>query len=199
MRYKYGAKKTEYKGMKFDSKLEAKFYQRLELEKKVGSIKNFEWQVPIPLYLPLHFEFEWHLDDMLEISDALRMIRKRDQPYIDYAFMVLTGKTLTKTKKIETFDLNEENTWIVSHKRGKEAWIVKANEEKVITYSAKKIFTYICDFVVRNNENIGIYIDTKGYRTPLYKLKKKMIEANYGVEICEVEKVTSDISDFFCD
>ena len=91
MRYKYGAKKTEYKGMKFDSKLEAKFYQRLETEKKEGVITDFEWQVPIPLYLPINFEFEWETDSELEIYDALRMIRKRDEPYIDYTFLIMTG------------------------------------------------------------------------------------------------------------
>jgi len=199
MRYKYGAKKTEYKGMKFDSQLEAKFYQRLELEKKEGVIKDFDWQVSIPLYLPINFVFEWQTDSELEIYDALRMIRRRDKPYIDYSFQLMAGRKLTKTKKVETFDLNEETTWIVSHKRGKEAWIVKACNEKVLTYSAKKMFTYICDFTIRNNDDVGIYLDTKGYRTPMYKLKKKMVEANYGIEICEAEKVTTDISDFFCD
>ena len=199
MRYKYGAKKTEYKGMKFDSKLEAKFYQRLEMEKKAGVITDFQWQVPIPLYLPLNFEFEWKTDDEIEIYDALRMIRKRDKPYMDYTFLIMTGKKLTKTKKVETFDLNEEKMWVVSHKRGKESWLVKLYKDKVLTYSAKKMFTYVCDFVIRNDEGVGIYLDTKGYRTPIYKLKKKMIESNYEVKICEAEKVTSDISDFFCD
>ena len=196
---KYNSKKTEYKGMKFDSKLEAKFYQRLELEKDSGVISEFEWQVPIQLHIPINLEFEFEINSHLEISDAVRMLNRKDMPYIESSFMILGGRQLTKTRDIKSFNLNDKTTWVVSHKRGKENWLIKVNGKKLFAYSSKRMFTYICDFVIRDSDGFGIYLDTKGYKTPMYKLKKKMVEANYGIKICEASKVTEDISDFFCD
>jgi hypothetical protein len=49
----------------------------------------------------------------------------------------------------------------------------------------ERIFNYYADFLV---DGIKV-IDTKGVRTPIYKMKKKMIETLYGIEIEEVTKV----------
>ena len=51
----------------------------------------------------------------------------------------------------------------------------------------KKIFTYYADFTyfdVNNNDTIE---DVKGMKTPVYRLKKKLIEAHYGIKITEVK------------
>lgn len=49
MRTKYGNKKTELDGIKFDSKLEAKRYQELKLLEKAGEISGLRLQVPYVL------------------------------------------------------------------------------------------------------------------------------------------------------
>ncbi|ASS66228.1 DUF1064 domain-containing protein [Paenibacillus sp. RUD330] len=41
---KYGARKTQVDGIKFDSHAEAAYYQQLKLMKRVGQIKDFECQ-----------------------------------------------------------------------------------------------------------------------------------------------------------
>lgn len=46
---KYNAKKTEYKGMIFDSKRELKRYQELEALEEAGEIKNLQRQVKFVL------------------------------------------------------------------------------------------------------------------------------------------------------
>lgn len=49
----------------------------------------------------------------------------------------------------------------------------------------KLMFTYKADFVyVLNGEKL--IVDVKGYKTPIYKLKKKIIESHYGIKITEV-------------
>ncbi len=48
----------------------------------------------------------------------------------------------------------------------------------------KKIFTYRPDFIYFENGK-RIVEDCKGYRTPVYRLKKKLIEAQLRVQIRE--------------
>lgn len=47
--HKYGARKTEYDGKVFASKLEASCYIELRLSERSGEIKDLQWQVPMPL------------------------------------------------------------------------------------------------------------------------------------------------------
>lgn len=52
------------------------------------------------------------------------------------------------------------------------------------TYKDKKIFLYKADFsYIKDGEKV--IEDTKGFRTPIYKLKKKLIEAQHGIMIYE--------------
>lgn len=55
----------------------------------------------------------------------------------------------------------------------------------VITINEKKICTYKLDFKVTYADRIE-YVDVKGFKTSIYRLKKKMVEAYYGIEITEV-------------
>ena len=50
-----------------------------------------------------------------------------------------------------------------------------------------QVCVYIADFRYRTGVN-GVLIieDAKGMKTPTYRLKKKMVEAQYGIEIQEV-------------
>lgn len=106
---KYHNIKVEYKGIKFDSVKEMKYYQLLEYRQKIGEIKNLKLQVPYEL-IPTY---------------------------------KINNKTIRKTQ-----------------------------------YKAD--FTYIS---VKDNK-LHV-VDTKGFRTEVYKLKKKMFEYKYGIEIEE--------------
>lgn len=57
------------------------------------------------------------------------------------------------------------------------SYMINNKTTRSINYVAD--FTYILD-------NKLIIEDTKGYRTEVYKLKKKMFEFKYGIEISEV-------------
>lgn len=54
------------------------------------------------------------------------------------------------------------------------------------THNGDIIFNYYADFTYYRD---GMFIieDVKGMRTPLYRLKKKLIEAYYRITITEVE------------
>lgn len=65
---------------------------------------------------------------------------------------------------------------------------LKLQEPFVFKLHGKKIFTYFADFVyVDMDKGVNVIEDVKGMRTPLYKLKKKLIEAYYGIKITEVK------------
>tara|TARA_R110000824_G_scaffold132271_12_gene294698 strand:+ start:252 stop:575 length:324 start_codon:yes stop_codon:yes gene_type:complete len=51
------------------------------------------------------------------------------------------------------------------------------------------ICTYVADFKYRDQRTgERIIEDVKGMKTPVYNLKKKLVEAVYGIEITEVTK-----------
>lgn len=60
----------------------------------------------------------------------------------------------------------------------------------VFTINDKPVFTYIADFKYLNWSKDGfatqVIEDVKGFSTPVYKLKKKLIEARHGIKITEV-------------
>lgn len=70
---------------------------------------------------------------------------------------------------------------------------VQNYEEQVpftIFINNKKICTYRLDFEVVYKDGSVKYIDTKGVKTSIYRLKKKMVEAYFDIEITEVEAKT---------
>lgn len=48
-----------------------------------------------------------------------------------------------------------------------------------------RAITYIADFVYEDDKGMHV-VDTKGYRTEVYKIKKKLFAKKYGIEIEEV-------------
>jgi hypothetical protein len=48
------------------------------------------------------------------------------------------------------------------------------------------MFTYIADFTYFEKDGQQVIEDVKGVRTPVYRLKKKIIEAEYGIAITEI-------------
>lgn len=49
-----------------------------------------------------------------------------------------------------------------------------------------KIGRYVADFAYWTKDDKYVVEDVKGVRTPVYRLKKKIVEAQYGIEIREV-------------
>jgi len=54
-----------------------------------------------------------------------------------------------------------------------------------VVVCGKKICTYIADFMYHENGN-QIIEDVKGVKTPVYRIKKKLVEAIYNITIKEV-------------
>ena len=50
------------------------------------------------------------------------------------------------------------------------------------TYRA---ITYVADFVYKDDKGMHV-VDTKGYRTQVYKIKKKLFMKRFGIEIEEI-------------
>ena len=55
-----------------------------------------------------------------------------------------------------------------------------------VIMNGKKICRYIADFKVQYADGHEEIIDVKGVRTQMYSLKKKLVEAQYGISIIEV-------------
>lgn len=59
-------------------------------------------------------------------------------------------------------------------------------QEKFTLYGKTyRAITYVADFVYKDDNGIHV-VDTKGYRTEVYKIKKKLFMKKYGIEIEEV-------------
>jgi hypothetical protein len=55
-----------------------------------------------------------------------------------------------------------------------------------ITINNKFICNYKADFAYKNKDGEIVYEDVKGFKTQVYKLKKKLTEALYNVTIIEI-------------
>lgn len=67
---KYGAKKQEYKGHKYDSKFEANIAQDLDLKLNAGEILEVQRQVRIPLYAYGIKVFTYIIDFIVKHKDG---------------------------------------------------------------------------------------------------------------------------------
>jgi len=55
-----------------------------------------------------------------------------------------------------------------------------------ITLNKKKICKYFADFKVLYADGREEIVDVKGVKTDVYKIKKKLVEAQFGIKIVEV-------------
>ena len=55
-----------------------------------------------------------------------------------------------------------------------------------IAINGKKVFVYKADFSYRDKNNALIIEDVKGFKTPVYRLKKRCVEAAYNLQIREI-------------
>lgn len=50
-------------------------------------------------------------------------------------------------------------------------------------FEGRKIFAYKPDFEYDDSDGVHHYVDVKGIETPVFRLKKKLIEAQYKIKI----------------
>jgi hypothetical protein len=94
---KYGAKKSEFNGRKFDSKFEASGAQELELRKKAGEILDYDCQFKVEM---------WAYDE--NGKKALKKTHK-----IDFRVHEVDGTyTLLEYKGLETQDYKDRRKWL---------------------------------------------------------------------------------------
>ncbi len=62
---------------------------------------------------------------------------------------------------------------------------LKTQVRLAIVIAGVKVCTYIADFSYRNEVGFLVHEDVKGYRTDIYRLKKKLVKAVLGIEILE--------------
>lgn len=92
------------------------------------------------------------------------------------------------------FDSKKEGNYYTKLKLMQNAgliWNLELQKKYILqagfTFNGKKIreISYYADFVYEDKDGIYV-IDTKGYRTDVYKLKKKLFIRKYGIDIKEV-------------
>ena len=113
---KYHNKKPEIDGHTFDSKLEARYYQKLKLLKKAGEVKKFELQPRFELLAPeddevtgrgIYYRADfkiWWKDGKVEVVDC-----KGSEKTKTYAYKIKKKLLLNKYSKInfrEVFEVN---------------------------------------------------------------------------------------------
>lgn len=78
----------------------------------------------------------------------------------------------------------------IAHKPEERVVTVERQVPFDFTHKGKKIFKYILDFKVFYGDGTYKHFDVKGYKKgaaySLFSIKKKCIEAEYGIEILEV-------------
>lgn len=92
------------------------------------------------------------------------------------------------------FDSKREGNYYTKLKLMKNAgliWNLELQKKYILqasfTFNGKKIreISYFADFVYEDKDGLHV-VDTKGYRTDTYKLKKKLFIKKYGIDIEEI-------------
>ena len=92
------------------------------------------------------------------------------------------------------FDSKKEGNYYTKLKLMQNAgliWNLELQKKYILqasfTFNGKKIreISYYPDFVYEDKEGTHV-IDTKGYRTEVYKIKKKLFIKKYGIDIEEI-------------
>ncbi len=70
--------------------------------------------------------------------------------------------------------------------RGGEIFDLAIQPEFEFKLNGKRMFRYIADFSYTNKDGSSVTEDVKGVRTPVYRIKRKIIEEAYGIKITEI-------------
>lgn len=85
-----------------------------------------------------------------------------------------------------TFDSKREAFYYNLYRKlenAKEIFSLQRQIPYVFKLDGKKIFTYKADFQYTDSDGKIHVIDVKGVLTPVFRLKKKLIEAQHNIEI----------------
>lgn len=85
-----------------------------------------------------------------------------------------------------TFDSKREAFYYNLYRKlekAKEIFSLQRQIPYVFKFNDKKIFTYKADFQYTDSDGKTHVIDVKGVLTPVFRLKKKLIEAQHNIEI----------------
>lgn len=92
-----------------------------------------------------------------------------------------------------TFDSIKEGKFYLTLKADKHEGLIKDFEMQVpyeFKFNNTLICTYYLDFMIINNSGKKRYIDIKGYRKgatyAIFRIKKKLMQAFYGINVEEI-------------
>ncbi len=198
---KYKSKRVTIDGLNFDSKLEGSYYNYLKLLKRSGLISEIETQFKIEFVLPVNILC------FLTIEESASLLQLLEADFFSDSTKWLSdffgsrpelAVKITKTGCISSPQPknHQRSCWVLSNKSGKERYFIKTRDEigispmrRLCIMKAERMFSYYADFLVDGAR----VIDTKGVKTPIYKMKKKLIESLYDIEIEEVSKVPTKL------
>lgn len=81
-----------------------------------------------------------------------------------------------------TFDSKRESRRYELLKERKRAGEIKGFSRQV-AFSLPGGIVYICDFLIYNNDDTFTVEDSKGIHTKEFKIKRRLLRAEYGIEI----------------
>ena len=81
----------------------------------------------------------------------------------------------------------EHYLWLLSEEQAERIYCLELQPKFPLVVEGVKIADYYADFRYCDAETHRQHVvDVKGVRTPVYRLKKKLVRALYGVEVEEV-------------
>ena len=103
-----------------------------------------------------------------------------------------------KSKYLAVRTMNVDGTWSDSKKEAKFDSFIQTHAKNVgATFQRKAVFPFVingikvcsyeCDWLLTYPDGRKEVWDAKGFRTPVYKIKKKMLLALYSLEIKELQ------------
>jgi hypothetical protein len=120
-------------------------------------------------------------DDFRQAIDNLRYGRKQSKSKYRNKKTPNADGTISDSRKEARIDAQ-----MMLLKNSKNVASVKRKRKFPLVVRDKLICTYICDWeVIYCNGRQEVY-DAKGFKTSVYRLKKKLMEALYGITIIEV-------------
>lgn len=138
---------------------------------------------------------DWTIDDVIKHNKKVnRMADLSKAKLEDFLYKATSNTTNNKkskynAKKVEIdgikFDSQKEANYYTELKLRLSAGEIKGfcrQSEFVLAPNLR----YKADFIVFNNDGTADVIDVKGFKTEVYKLKKKVFEDKFNLKIMEV-------------
>jgi len=117
--------------------------------------------------------------------------QQRQRDLLDQPERSKYGSRKTEVDGIVFDSKAEADRWLelkLLHRAGQISCLIR-QPELPICINGHKIASYFADFTYRDADDNVVYEDVKSKptRTPVYRLKKKLVECLYSIKIVEVE------------